>query len=158
MKPPTLLIAVLAAAILPGGLVRQFSTVADDCPTPSFAAPQSYDVGPNPFSVAIGDFNRDGNLDLAVANWGNSNNGNVAVLLGNGDGTFGSAVSYLTGTTLFCVTVGEFNGDGKPDLAVSGAGVWVLLGNGDGTFQTGLTVETGEPIPAVGMNERNLTS
>jgi uncharacterized protein (UPF0548 family) len=60
-------------------------------------------------------------------------------LLGNGDGTFQTAINYAAHTTPFSVAVGDFNGDGKPDLAAANASsndVSVLLGNGDGTFQT----------------------
>jgi len=72
--------------------------------------------------------------------------GNVSVLLGNGDGTFQPAVSYLTqGTDTFSIAVADLNGDGKPDMvaACSCTGdcerdpgiASVLLGNGDGTFR-----------------------
>jgi hypothetical protein len=59
------------------------------------------------------------------------------VLLGNGDGSFQAATSYAVGSFPYSVAVGDFNGDGLPDLAVQGAGgVRILLGNGDGTFRT----------------------
>jgi len=88
-------------------------------------------------SVAAGDFNGDGKLDLAVANSGYFV-GYVSVLLGKGDGTFLPAVNYTTGDGSFFVAIGDFNRDGKLDLAVannSDNDVSVLLGNGDGTFQ-----------------------
>ena len=79
--------------------------------------------------MAVGDFNGDGVPDLAVAN---SSSNNVSVLLGNGDGTFQAAVDFgaAGGPLLFSVAVGDFNGDGMPDLAVaSGGGVSVLINN-----------------------------
>ena len=88
-----------------------------------------------PQSVAVGDFNGDGRADLAVAN---DSSNNVSVLLGNGNGTFQTAVNYGAGRGPSSVAVGDFNGDGKADLAVanySGGNVSVLLGNGNGTFQ-----------------------
>src|SRR5207245_9211271 len=53
------------------------------CAAPGFATARTFDAGDNPHSVATGDFNGDGNPDLAVANYGG-----VSVLLGNGEGTF----------------------------------------------------------------------
>ncbi len=92
-----------------------------------------------PVSVAVGDFNGDGKLDLAVASIpsGNVGPGTVSILLGKGDGTFQSAVDYSVGSNLAAVAVGDFNGDGKLDLAVANGGgdVSILLGKGDGTFQ-----------------------
>ena len=106
--------------------------------------PASYTVGTNlmPALVAVGDFNRDGKADLVTVN-GNSAN-NVSVLLGNGNGTFQTPVNYPVAVSYpRTVVVGDFDGDGKPDLAVSGNnGIYVLLGNGDGTFQAATTVGT----------------
>ncbi len=112
-----------------------------------FAKAVTYNSGPGewPFavSVAVGDVNGDGKLDLAIAN---SGLGTVAVLLGNGDGTFQTAVPYSTGGgNPNAVVIVDVNGDGKPDIVVANCGggcqsydegsVGVLLGNGDGTFQ-----------------------
>jgi hypothetical protein len=101
----------------------------------SFQAARTFAAGLGPRSVAVGDFNGDGHLDLAVANYSGSN---VSVLLGSGDGSFRPGVSYATGSRPVSVAVGDFNGDGHLDLAVanySGDSVSVLLGSGDGTFQ-----------------------
>ena len=107
----------------------------------TFQPAVAYGPVANPYSIKVGDFNGDGNLDLAVANGGvipSYDGAGVSVLLGNGDGTFQSAVTYEAGVHCYDLAVGDFNGDGKPDLAVRA--VWperfgVLLGNGDGTFQ-----------------------
>jgi uncharacterized repeat protein (TIGR01451 family) len=109
-----------------------------------FAAPKSYPVGTSPAAIAVGDFNGDGKMDIAVANRGSNN---VSILLGNGDGTFQAAVNFDAGNSPSLVAVGEFNGDGKLDLAVFQPGskgvagsISILLGNGDGTFQAPMTV------------------
>jgi hypothetical protein len=100
-----------------------------------------------PWSVAVGDFNRDGRLDLATAN-GASNS--VSVLLGNGAGGFTPAPGspFVVGSLPESLVVGDFNRDGRPDLAVANAAsdnVSVLLGNGAGGF----TKAPGSPL-AVG--------
>jgi hypothetical protein len=103
-----------------------------------------YDTGNQPVAVAAGDFNGDGRQDLVVANQNCESasycgaNGSISILLGNGDGTFQPHTEFASGAQPGSLAVGDFNGDGKPDLAVSNGtmdSVWVLLGNGDGTFQ-----------------------
>jgi hypothetical protein len=107
-----------------------------------------YSAGKLPASVVIGDFNGDGKLDVAVANRACRNcsgySGSISVFLGHGDGTFEKAVTYpLLGAFIKSMTVGDFRGNGKLDLAVAdcvpypcgGDAVGILLGNGDGTFQ-----------------------
>src|SRR5439155_190999 len=104
---------------------------------PSPAPAMDLAVGASPYSVAMGDFNGDGHLDLAVANY-NSNHGTV--LLGDGGGNFGAArgvQTFGTGMSPICVSVGDVNGDRKDDLAVCTVGVsavTVLLGDGLGNF------------------------
>jgi hypothetical protein len=117
-------------------------------------APQ-YPTGANPQAVAVGDFNGDGNLDLAVAN---STSNTVSVLLGNGDGTFGPKVDYVTGSTPEGVAVGDFNGDGHLDLAVTNSTsntVSILLGNGDGTFQAKTDYATGKQPRGIAVADFN---
>src|SRR5262245_24437316 len=100
---------------------------------PGFLAPVSYVVGKTPYDVATADVNGDGRLDVVVVDYGDTN---VAVLIGNGDGTLQSPVYYATGKQPLGVAVGDLNGDGKPDIVTGNSyyPVSVLLNNGDGTF------------------------
>jgi hypothetical protein len=86
------------------------------------------------YSLAVADFNNDGNLDIVLANQNLPST--VSVYLGNGDGTFKSPISSNTTQGSYFVAVGDFNGDKVPDIVVIDSPyVSVLLGNGDGTFQ-----------------------
>src|SRR5207247_1582297 len=90
--------------------------------TVSFIARGDLEVGTNPKSVAVSDFNGDGRPDLAVVNVSSYDvPGTVSVLLGNGDGTFQPVQSFAAGSDARSVAVGDFNGDGRPDLAVANA-------------------------------------
>ena len=97
-------------------------------------------------SIAVTDVNGDGKPDLLVA--GGYYSG-VAVLLGNGDGTFKPGVAYAGEYYTQSVTVADVNGDGKPDLLVAGWNnvynglLGVLIANGDGTFKPVVTYSTG---------------
>lgn len=106
----------------------------------TFQPAVDYAVGICPDSVAVADFNHDGNLDLVVTN---SQSDSVSVLLGNGDGTFQPANTFSNPQGPIFVTVGDFNGDGNIDIATLNLSdntgrcdcVAIFLGNGDGTFQ-----------------------
>lgn len=97
----------------------------------------STSISTAPFAFAVGDFNRDGKLDLAVTSY-IPNNG-VTILLGNGDGTFRIGTTYSFGVQLFYIAAADLRSNGITDLIVSDDGsndVYVMLGNGDGTFET----------------------
>ncbi|HEY0307154.1 MAG TPA: FG-GAP-like repeat-containing protein [Acidobacteriaceae bacterium] len=114
----------------------------------TFTAGQSLRASSYPIGIAVEDFNGDGKLDLAVAD-GNGNT--ISMLFGKGDGTFITPVTTIPTSAgePEGIAVGDFNGDGKPDLALadfSGSTAVILLGNGDGTF----TEST--PSPATGSH------
>ena len=130
----------------------------------NFASPVYYPTGPAVSGIATADLNGDGNFDLITAdecdvqNCSNDTLGLVSVLLGNGDGTFQSHVDYPTGFFSTSVAVGDFNGDGKPDLVVGnydGLTVSVLLGNGDGTFRPRIDYGTAEDTTSVAVADFN---
>ncbi|MCC3525125.1 MULTISPECIES: DUF4347 domain-containing protein [unclassified Microcoleus] len=104
--------------------------------TGGFAPATSFGVGGIPASVAVGNFNADNFLDLAV---GNSLSNNVSILLGNGTGGFSSATNFSTGQFPNSIIVADFNVDGNLDIATANNGsnnVSILLGNGTGGFST----------------------
>ncbi|WP_407543323.1 VCBS repeat-containing protein (plasmid) [Deinococcus radiomollis] len=115
----------------------------------------SYPVGTSPVSVTLGDLNGDGALDAATANNGSDN---VSVLLGRGNGTFGTQTTYGVGTAPASVTLGDFNGDGKLDLVTANSAsnnVSVLLGQGDGTFGAQTTYRVGSSPQSVTVGDLN---
>jgi hypothetical protein len=119
--------------------------------------------GSGAVSITVGDFNNDGNADLAVANqFANEfgdNGGNVGVLLGNGTGGFAPAVSFGGGTARpYAVAVGDFNNDGNADLAVANLGantVGVLMGNGGGGFAATTFASGGSGTRSISVGDFN---
>jgi hypothetical protein len=133
----------------------------------TFLPAVNYPAGNAPDSVAVGDFNGDGILDIAVANLGtypSYSDGSVSMLLGKGDGTFLPAVSFAAGIRAIYVAVGDFNGDGIPDLAVANVGTYpsysdgsvsILLGKGDGTLLPPVNYPTGTYSDSVAVGDFN---
>jgi hypothetical protein len=95
-------------------------------------------AGSTSTAIAVGDFNADGRLDIVCGafDYGDSDNIDASVLLGNGDGTFQAEIHVVgSQSSITSVAVGDFNADGKADLALTSGGVTIHTGNGDGTFQ-----------------------
>src|SRR5882762_7379539 len=135
------LLTLGAALTLTAGVSGQVFTPAGQIP--QFLNPVSYFV-PGASMAALADVNGDGILDIVTANGYATNEVNpggqgISVLLGNGDGTFQDARTVRADGNPSFVAVGDFNNDGKADIAVvNGPGtntVSVLYGNGDGSFQ-----------------------
>ncbi len=123
------------AALSGAGITILMNTGTCSVSCGTIAAPAQHVVGGNPYGLATGDFNRDGNVDAAVSA---RTTNNVSIALGNGDGTFYAGVAIGVGPNPDAATAADFNHDGNLDLAlvISGGDAEVLLGNGDGTFQT----------------------
>ncbi len=105
-----------------------------------FSGSTNVSVGIQPVSVAIGDFNRDGKQDLAVANNSSHYLGTtVSIHLGDGLGGFPSGATVSVGTNPVPVAIGDFNGDGQQDLAVAN--------NGSGGLGTTVSIRLGQCVP-----------
>jgi hypothetical protein len=107
----------------------------------TFGAPTTYVVPGNPLALAAGDFNHDGNIDLAIVSSGFRIRG-INVLLGNGNGTFGPAVTYNGPYFADAVATADFTGDGNNDLVIGSfdGPLEMFQGNGDGTFATPINI------------------
>ncbi len=122
----------------------------------TFSSSPVIPVGEQPSSVAAGDFDRDGRMDLAVTDYGDFYLGiaaDLSLLPGNGDGTFHSPTVLALGVGLASVASGDLDGDGNLDLAVADTGnydplldrghISVFLGKGNGSFRAGARFQAG---------------
>lgn len=126
-----------------------FSIQGGNTFTTTWKCSLSYSIsdGGSPSSIATGDFNGDGKLDIVTANTAFSE---IAVLLNKGNNHFSKPTYYAAGSGVGTgpqsIVVADFNGDGHPDIAVANfnaASVSVFLNNGDGTFASGVTYSVG---------------
>ena len=115
----------------------------------AFTTTATYAVGTKPAFIALGDFNNDKKIDIAVTNLGSGtlNGGSVSILLGDGAGKFTKQPDIRVGSQPYTITTGDFNRDGKIDLAVTDVhstniepNVYILNGNGTGGFTLSTTV------------------
>jgi hypothetical protein len=123
----------------------------------TFQATRFLGIGVNISSLAVADFNSDGNLDL-VAVGSNFPQSAIVVLLGNGNGTFQAPKSSTTANSISALATGDFNGDGLPDLVTTNLNtdsVSVSLGNGDGTFSQPRDIPVGRSPSAVAVGDMN---
>jgi large repetitive protein len=136
---------------------------------PRFLTPVSYSV-PGATMAVVADLNHDGILDIVTANGGAPGGNGVSVLLGLGHGKFKAATKIVTGSSPSWVLVGDFNNDGKADIAVANEpnpnvlisvtggpppnSVSILFGNGDGTFRPSIDTATAGAL-ALGAGDFN---
>jgi len=143
---PTALVAFL------GVMLQSFASAA------AFKGPSTFGTHLAPISIAVADFNGDGNLDIAVAN---RSSNDISVLLGKGNGTFAKAVNYSAGTggpDPVSIVAADVNGDGKPDLIVADLGtksVSVFINTGTGTFNPAVVYTVGNSPSAVAVADLN---
>lgn len=112
----------------------------------TFQTARNYAAGQSPAYLALGDFNGDGVIDLAVTTATGSSTGSISLLLGAGGGIFASPRTFPAGSNPSFLVTGDFNLDGKADLAVANSGsntISIFLGIGNGTFLNPLDFTVG---------------
>ena len=141
------------------GIIQTFTLTVGNtlCSQGQFYAPAKAEVavGSQPYSVAVGDFNGDGNQDIAAAN---GSSGSVSIRLGDGQGGFSGTTNVAVGSAPRSVAIGDFNSDGKEDIAAANSGsnsVSIRLGDGTGGFIGTTDVAVGSSPISVAVGDFN---
>ncbi len=123
-----------------------------------FLAPRNFSAGQLPAYLALADFDGNGTIDIAVANATGFSTGSISVLLSLGNGAFTSPRTFAAGSNPSFLVTGDFNLDGKPDLAVANTAsntISIFLGIANGFFAPPIDFVTGsapEWISVVDLN------
>ncbi len=126
----------------------------------TYAQEIQYDIGEYPRAATLGDFDGDGDLDLAVTNRhnlrGNPGTKGISLLLNRGDGTFEGQVYIEGGDHPWWIANGDLDGDGDLDLAVANAAgdnISILINNGDATFADHVLYDTGDGPVSIALGD-----
>ena len=120
--------------------------------TGTFGTSGSFATSGTASSVALGDLDRDGRLDVVTV----GGSGTVSLLMGKGDGRLAAKIDYAAGARPEVLVLGDVDGDGKLDIvAADGSAVDVLMGKGDGSFGTAATYATKDSSVAVALGDLN---
>ncbi|MFO1500672.1 MAG: VCBS repeat-containing protein [Verrucomicrobiota bacterium] len=93
----------------------------------AFHSASHWKAGAEPYALAVGDFDGDGHIDLAVVNWGDPSMGTI--LFGNGNGAFRAGGDFHSGRLPIAIASGDFKGDGKLDLVTANLVDSIIPGN-----------------------------
>jgi hypothetical protein len=121
----------------------------------AFSQPTSFDAGTNPSDLVTADLTGSNVTDVITSDFSSAS---IAVLIGNGNGTFQPPVTYPVGNSPESLAVGDFNHDGIPDIVTANDGdntISVLIGKGDGTFAPAVSYSVGIRPQAIAVADLN---